>query len=107
MKDNTYNGWTNYETWNWKLWIDNDYGSYEYWREQAQALNSSAKAQYDFETDRDAAIRALAEQLEEDSEQAAEQFMASQSGPFADLLNAAVGRIEWREIATSMIDDLD
>jgi hypothetical protein len=23
-KDRTYNGWSNYETWNFKLWLDND-----------------------------------------------------------------------------------
>ncbi len=26
-----YNGWSNYETWNVKLWMDNDEGSYNYW----------------------------------------------------------------------------
>ena len=25
----SYNGWTNYETWNVALWIDNDYGAYQ------------------------------------------------------------------------------
>ena len=25
----TYNGWTNYETWNVPLWIDNEYGLYQ------------------------------------------------------------------------------
>ena len=28
MTDSTYNGWTNYETWNVKLWIDNEQSTY-------------------------------------------------------------------------------
>ena len=28
IQDQTYNGWTNYETWNVALWIQNDYGFY-------------------------------------------------------------------------------
>ena len=27
--DNTYNGWTNYETWNVALYIQNEYGLYQ------------------------------------------------------------------------------
>ena len=28
LTDTEYNGWTNYETWNVSLWIQNDYGFY-------------------------------------------------------------------------------
>lgn len=33
LTDQTYNGWTNYETWNVALWIGNDEGLYELARE--------------------------------------------------------------------------
>jgi hypothetical protein len=29
MKDNTYNGWRNYETWNVALWLQNEEALYE------------------------------------------------------------------------------
>ena len=29
MTQSTYNGWTNYETWNAALWIDNEYYNYQ------------------------------------------------------------------------------
>jgi hypothetical protein len=33
MTDTTYNGWSNYETWNVALWIQNDEGLYDACRE--------------------------------------------------------------------------
>jgi len=32
LTDTTYNGWTNYETWNVALWIQNDEGLYNFAR---------------------------------------------------------------------------
>ena len=34
-EDTTYNGWTNYETWNVALWINNDQGLYSIAREHS------------------------------------------------------------------------
>jgi hypothetical protein len=33
VQDTTYNGWTNYETWNVALWLQNDEGLYNLARE--------------------------------------------------------------------------
>jgi hypothetical protein len=35
---NEYNGWSNYQTWNVMLWLDNDQGSYYLVRDQAEYL---------------------------------------------------------------------
>ena len=36
MTHKEYNGWTNYETWIVKLWMDNEEGTHLYFREQAE-----------------------------------------------------------------------
>ena len=33
IQDTSYNGWTNYETWNVALWIQNDEGLYQWARD--------------------------------------------------------------------------
>ena len=48
MTDNTYNGWTNYETWNVALWIDNDYTIYNLVRKWvAYQLEEDQPVKYD------------------------------------------------------------
>ncbi len=95
MSDTRYNGWNNYETWNAKLWIDNDQGSQEHWQSRA------ADCLTDVEGDKDDAARMLADELESSSDENAPEA----SGMYADMLRAALDAIDWREIADSMIDD--
>lgn len=94
-----YNGWTNYETWNVKLWMDNDEGSYHYWQGVTQEIIDNNKD--DEELDKDKAIRELADRLQADHE----ENTPTVTGVYADLLNAALSEVDWYEIAESLIDD--
>jgi hypothetical protein len=103
-----YNGWTNYETWNYKLWMDNDAGSYEYYRELAAELASDPEIEAsDVLTPIENHRYHLAESLKEQCEYQLEEWMPSQSGPFSDILNAGISQINWDEIAKSILDDIE
>jgi len=99
----SYNGWTNYETWNAALWMGE--GSAEYWAEQAQECFDDAEACDTFSRAENAAF-ALAERMEADSDERTEE-LAGVTGMYADLLNAALSQINWHEIARHYIDDCD
>lgn len=119
MPDDTYNGWTNYETWNVKLWIDNEEPSYKLWREitknawsRRTELTISANVHFDSPIipERAAVRRALANMLQDHYESAADKLTGI-TGTFTDLMTHALARVNWTEIADSMIDshleDLD
>ena len=100
----SYNGWTNYETWNWKLWIDNDQGSYEYWREVTADCVENAEPRFEWLDKRAEAVNNLADRLQEYCEDSAESVIP-ESGPFADIFGAALQNINWQEIAITMVDE--
>ena len=100
-KDTRYNGWTNYETWNVKLWIDNDEGSYRYWREIAQEMwDEAVPGQYDWQTREDQFLYAFSARMKDEHEENTPETV----GVYADLLTAALGEVDWREIAQSYFD---
>lgn len=100
-----YNGWTNYETWCVKLWIDNDQGDYEWWREATREVWAEAEnGGNPYVEDRnDRARLLLAERLKDEHEERSSDLAVV--GVFADLLGAALGAVDWYEIAQSMLDD--
>jgi hypothetical protein len=104
--DTRYNGWTNYETWAVKLWIDNDHGSYDFWNEQADEVIEECGDKFPNAFADEQANRRimLASRLKEHHEEGAEQFMANQASVFADLMNSALGSVNWHEIAESLLE---
>jgi len=102
-----YNGWTNYETWNVKLWMDNDQGSYEFWNEQAQECWNETDADEPNDTREADARIALAERLEQYFDDEAEQWMGNEASCFADLFNRALARVDWHEIAQALLDEVE
>ncbi len=86
--DTTYNGWTNYETWNVNFWLDNDEYTQSYWEDATHESDS---------------ISELADRLKSEIEDAAPT--ANDSSMYADLLGAALSSINWYEIAEHYASD--
>jgi hypothetical protein len=101
MERKEYNGWTNYETWNLALWIDNEQGSYEYWREQAREAYRAAEAEKSFTRVERAALN-LADTLKDDTEENAPVV----TGFYADVLGAAISEVNWYEITTHWVEEV-
>lgn len=105
MPEKGYNGWSNYETWVTKLWMDNEEDSYRYWQERSQEIYNEAEP--DEFTKLERARLTLADVLKEKHEEAAERTGVPTTGVFSDLLSAAMSEIDWREIAESLLNDVE
>lgn len=110
MNDKTYNGWTNYETWVVNLWMDNNEGSYDYWREVAEDIyHNQAEEQKHF-SKMDDAVVILADRLKNDHEEAKDEILERlelTASLWADLLGAALSEANWREIAEHLLENVE
>lgn len=98
-----YQGWDNYETWAVNLWIGNDHGSSEYWNGAASDLLDESEADLDLDYTKEMVAAAkLADMLKDHHEQALPELQ----GFAADLLNAAIGEVNWLEIAIHLVEQV-
>ena len=88
-----YNGWSNYETWAVKLWLDNDEGSYIYWTDVASEVIKEED-----NCDEGAFASRLSDQVRNE-----EEDRCPIDGMAADLLGAAFDSVNWYEIAEAFI----
>lgn len=80
----TYNGWTNWETWNLHLWLTNDEGSYRFCESLAEGKD----------------LGEAAEALRETVENMADSLGIGPSWA-SDFINAGLASVDWRELAES------
>ena len=90
MKETTYNGWSNYETWCADLWLTNDEGSSAMLDQIiAEAKQAGHKSQ---------AMDTLKDLIEDGSPEIGANM-------YSDMLATALGRIDWHEIVSAHWDD--
>lgn len=106
-EDKRYNGYTNYETWCVSLWLDNDQDAQEYWNEIAQEAYDELKGRSQYDnvlTREEQAAYNLAQKLKD---AITGGVPADLDGMFLDLLNAALSEVNWDEIATNYIAEVN
>ena len=91
MSDQTYNGWTNYETWVIKLWLDNEEGTYQLQREWVQEAREEAGARNLTAT--------LADRIKDWVE---ENNPITDASMYSDLLSAAISEAGFYEMAEAL-----
>jgi hypothetical protein len=95
----TYNGWSNYETWCVKLWID----QYRNWQEQARQVWDATDPDEVFNERSALARLTLANQLQSAHEDARAELFHGNANVLSDLLGAALSEVDWSEIADAML----
>ena len=105
MTEKGYNGWTNYETWCVSLWLNNDQGTQERCEEMAQEAWNDAEAG-SYLTRLEVATRALAGILRDEQVEIADDLVGT-SSMFSDLLTAAMGEVNWDEVAKAFLECVD
>lgn len=97
IQDVSYNGWSNHSTWCVNLWLENDEGSYRYWRDMAREC-----LRLDRE-DKAGAASGLASNMKIELTENMPDLGAT---VWADLLQSSFSDVDWYEIAKSWIDGL-
>ena len=104
MSADSYNGWTNYETQNVKLWLNKNQSASDYWKKVARECFDNAEADKTF-TQLENASFDLRDKLKNQIED--ENPLIDQASMWSDLLGAAISEVKWQEIAENFLSSVD
>ena len=90
-KDRKYNGYTNYETWNLKLWADNDEPCYKLIQQAVDNCIENGGDVYD-----------LANEIEDITHDQAPEM---KTGFYSDIMTASIREVNFNEIAETLLKD--
>ena len=105
-----YNGWTNYETWNFKLWLDNDQDLHNYIIgeiKKIKSLPNDGRITYEVSNFLRSYIEDNVPNLNVSAKgQSKYGSMCDKNGFYQDILNAGLREINTYEVAESYLEDL-
>ena len=90
---NEYNGYSNYQTWNVALWLDNDEGSYQHIRTMTNTLNLQVEDKsWEFAD----WLKGFVEEYNP---------LDNKASMFSDLLGHALANVNYQEIAENILSE--
>lgn len=96
-----FDDWTNYQTWAVNIWMERNDKARRYWREKAVKHRRAARecllVHERIWTEQDAVKSSFAEQIKEEIYGGVP--FSGDSGLYGDLLWAAIGQVNWIELA--------
>ena len=98
-KEKTHNGWSNYETWAVHLCLMNDRCTSDQWKKRTWEILGDRTYAHD---DVPSAVARLADEIRRAIR---DECAIEKTNLAADLMNAALERVDWCEIAQELIDD--
>ena len=106
-----YNGWSNYETWNFKLWLDNDEDLHNYIIGEIKKIKTIGTSHIHEVSEASNFLRSYIEDNVPNlnvstRSQSVHGSMSDKNGFYNDILNAALRDINTYEIAESYLEDL-
>jgi len=95
-----YNGWSNYETWNFKLWLDNDQDLHNYIISEIKKIKEIGTSHIHEVSEVSNFLRSYIE------DNVPNLNVSDKNGFYQDILNGGLREINTYEVAESYLEDL-